>query len=235
MIAILQFTDEQGPGYLERYLIRRKLQYRIYRPDLGDSLPRVAELSGLALMGGTVEVNDPLPWIAMVISLIRQADQQSIPVIGHCLGGQLIARAFGAKVTNNHCYEIGWHKVDVLPTARQLSCFSGMDAFAPFHWHYQTFSLPATAIQLLSNQYCQNQAFQLRLNLAFQCHIEITDELVLLWCKIEKLQLEALRNSSSVQSEQHMLEDITDRLTSLHRVTEKIYDYWLRLPYSHTV
>lgn len=123
MIAILQFTDEQRPGYLETYLNQRDISFRVFRPDSGEALPLLSECSAVALMGGTMEVNDPLPWISDVLSLIREADQRSIPVIGHCLGGQLIARAFGAVVEDNEHYEIGWHQVDISASAQKKLLF----------------------------------------------------------------------------------------------------------------
>lgn len=229
MIAILQFTDEQRPGYLETYLNQRDISFRVFRPDSGEALPLLSECSAVALMGGTMEVNDPLPWISDVLSLIREADQRSIPVIGHCLGGQLIARAFGAVVEDNEHYEIGWHQVDISASAQKNSCFSGVTSFTPFHWHYQTFALPVGAELLLSSQFCQHQAFQLRLNLAFQCHIEITEDMVLSWCRAEQSELVSRQGEASVQSETGMMDMISDRLMALQPVSENIYGYWLSL------
>lgn len=229
MIAILQFTDEQRPGFLQTYLNQRDLSYHIYRIDKGDHLPELTAISALALMGGTMEANAPLPWIEEVLALIRQADLHAIPVIGHCLGGQLIARALGAEVKNNPCFEIGWHEVDVLASASQMMCFEDDEVFIPFHWHYQTFELPVDAELFMTNQNCTRQAFQLRHNLAFQCHIEITEALVLLWCESEAAQLAQLSGSVTVQTQQQMLENISDRVSALHSLTIRIYDYWLSL------
>src|SRR5438093_686225 len=106
-IAIFQHSPTEGPGYFASFLTENRIPWQLFLIDADDSVPTDPELfSGLALMGGPMGVNDPLPWIPKVLELIRAAVTRDIPVIGHCLGGQLMAKALGGSVTVNSVKEI---------------------------------------------------------------------------------------------------------------------------------
>src|SRR5690606_21403555 len=95
-VAIFRHVASEGPGYFATYLSQAGIPWRVVAIDEGARVPDSAEdYSGLAFMGGPMSVNDDLPWIAPVLTLIRSAAEAGVPVIGHCLGGQLMARAFG--------------------------------------------------------------------------------------------------------------------------------------------
>jgi len=111
-VAIFRHAAVEGPGYLADFLDRHAIPWQLIRVDAGDSVPTTPEaFSGLAFMGGPMSVNDDLPWLAREFSLIREAHAQDIPLLGHCLGGQLISRALGAVVSRNPLKEIGWGEV----------------------------------------------------------------------------------------------------------------------------
>jgi GMP synthase-like glutamine amidotransferase len=102
----------EGPGYLAEVLARHNVPSRLIRIDAGDRVPDSLEgCSGLVFMGGSMSVNDPLPWLEQELSLIRAARAIDMPVLGHCLGGQLISKALGGEITRNPVKEIGWHPV----------------------------------------------------------------------------------------------------------------------------
>src|SRR3972149_1439134 len=112
-ILVFRHAPHEGPGYLADYLDRRRLPYRLIRVDQGDPIPTSLDgISGLVFMGGPMSVNDPLPWIPPVLALIRKAVAADLPVLGHCLGGQLISKALGGAVTKNPIKEIGWLPVE---------------------------------------------------------------------------------------------------------------------------
>ena len=91
-VAIFRSSPIEGPGYLSDFLDERGIPWQLIRIDSGDEIPtRIDPFSGLVFMGGPMSVNDPLPWIADELALIRQAIDRGIPVLGHCLGGQLLA------------------------------------------------------------------------------------------------------------------------------------------------
>ena len=101
-VAIFRHIAGEGPGYLAIFLDRQSIPWQIIRIDAGEAVPTNPQaFSGLVFMGGPMSVNDPLPWVTDELSLIRAAVAQDIPVLGHCLGGQLMAKALGAKVTEN--------------------------------------------------------------------------------------------------------------------------------------
>jgi hypothetical protein len=117
-IAIFRHNPGEGPGYFATFLDRHSLPWTLFKVDEGVSPPPTSgEFSGLCFMGGPMSVNDDLPWIQTTLQLIRAADTAGIPVIGHCLGGQLMARAFGGTVTGNPVKEIGWGTVEATPDA----------------------------------------------------------------------------------------------------------------------
>jgi GMP synthase-like glutamine amidotransferase len=106
------------------------------------------------------------------LELIREADRQGIPVIGHCLGGQLMAKAFGGTVTPNPVKEIGWGRVAA--TGAAADWLGDAAGFEAFHWHGETFSIPPGATRLLQSAHCANQAFLRGPHLGMQCHVEMT-------------------------------------------------------------
>ena len=107
-VAILRHVQIEGPGYFATYLERRSIPWRLVAVDAGEAPPRdVRAFSGIALMGGPMSVHDALPWIAPELELIREAVRKDVAVIGHCLGGQLMASAFGGEVRGAPVKEIG--------------------------------------------------------------------------------------------------------------------------------
>jgi len=99
LVLILRFYETEGPGYLADFLNQNAIQYQLIKVDQMENIPRfISEYAGLVLMGGPMSVNDDLPWIKEVVKLILEAIRSDIPVLGHCLGGQLISKALGATV-----------------------------------------------------------------------------------------------------------------------------------------
>src|SRR5262245_55774807 len=111
-VAIFRHLAAEGPGHFVTYLTRRNVPWRLVRIDEGEAVPGdPAGFSGLVFMGGPMSANDRLPWIDEILALIRAAVASDVPVLGHCLGAQLMAKALGGEVTRNAVKEIGWGKV----------------------------------------------------------------------------------------------------------------------------
>ena len=182
--------------------------------------------SGLCFMGGPMSVNDPLPWVAPALELIREAVRKDVPVIGHCLGGQLMSKALGGAVRANPYKEIGWGEVRVADNGVARAWLGELQAFDSFHWHGETFSIPPGATRLLENVHCENQAFALGKHLALQCHVEMTAELVELWLRSGGEEMRAAAGSPAVQSAEDMTREIDGRLERLHQVADRLYDKW---------
>jgi GMP synthase-like glutamine amidotransferase len=225
-VAICRFAPHEGPGYFATYLTRHAVPWRLVKIDEGDAIPAPDSISGLGLMGGPMSVNDDLPWIAAVLGLIRVSVAHDVPVLGHCLGGQLMAKALGGRVTTNVVKEIGWARVDVAPT-RVSSEWSPQAAFIGYHWHGETFSVPHGAERVWSSAHCENQAFALGRHFAMQCHIEMTEELIASWCETGAREIEeSLGRSPAVQTAQAMRDEMPARLDPLHRVADRVYERW---------
>jgi GMP synthase-like glutamine amidotransferase len=181
-VLVIRHAETEGAGFLGVFLDQHHIPWMMVCIDQGDDLPKdISDFGGLVMMGGPMSVNDDLPWIAEEVALIQQAMGKHLPVLGHCLGGQLISKALGAEVKANPVKEIGWGEVRV-SDEQALGVF-GAPSFESFHWHGETFDLPEGAKHILSSRHCQNQAYLIGHAIAFQCHIEMTEEMVNTWCK----------------------------------------------------
>lgn len=200
------------------------------RIDAGDAVPEnLNGVSGLCLMGGPMSVNDDLPWIPPLLALIREAVASDIPVIGHCLGGQLMSKALGGTVGANPEKEIGWADVRITDAdAARPWLGDTADPMLAFHWHGETFSLPAGATRILDSALCANQAYVLNdRHIGMQCHVEMTPELVASWCDAGAAEI-AASDSPGVQSPEAIQADLVARTANLHRLADKIYSRWIQ-------
>lgn len=193
-------------------------------------MPATAEdYSGLCFMGGPMSVNDPLPWIDPVCALIRDATGRGIPVIGHCLGGQLISKALGGQVTKNPVKEIGWGKAlaeDHEVARHWLGELAGK-AGTVFQWHGETFSIPPGATRLLVNGYCANQMYVLGPHLGMQCHVEMTPEMIATWCEQWADEALSVADQPSAQTPEQMLGQLGERLPVMRQLSEQLYSVWI--------
>jgi len=196
--------------------------------DAGDAVPKDARgFSGLVFMGGPMSVNDDLPWIAPVLALIRSAARDDVPTLGHCLGGQLISKAFGGVVTRNGVPEIGWGDVQVEDNGVARRWFGDFPGFESFHWHGETFTIPPGATRVLSSAHCPNQGFALGKHLGLQCHVEMTPDMVQAWCRDGAQEIAQGCASPGVQQIEEIERDLSARLDRLHEVASRVYERWL--------
>ncbi len=228
-VAIFRHARSEGPGYLADFLDQEGIPRKLIRIDAGDALPASAsEFSGLVFMGGPMSVNDDLPWIAPVLALIREAVDADIPVLGHCLGGQLMSRALGGTVGRNPVKEIGWGMVEAAHNPAARHWFGEHPAFNAFHWHGETFSIPDGAVNILASEHCAHQAFALGKHLGFQCHIEMTTGMIMEWCRIGGDEIAQAMESPGVQAVEEIEFDIEARVGALNRVAEGVYSVWIK-------
>ena len=182
-VLVLQHTLEDNPGYLGQWLDARGVDWQVFCAEAGEAYPAsVAPYRALAVLGGEWSANDERPSLRQAEALIREADALGIPVIGHCLGGQLMARAFGARVARLPQPEIGWLPVAVHDTPAARAWFGDAHLPTVYQWHYDSFvELPPGAELLASSPACAHQAFALGPHLAMQFHIEITPAKIGAW------------------------------------------------------
>lgn len=228
-VGIFRHSITDGPGYFSMFLEQRRIPWQLIKLDDGEAVPADPRaFSGLGFMGGPMSANDDLPWIAPVLALIRRAVETEVPVIGHCLGGQLMARAFGGVVSRNPVKEIGWGRVDVFPSDEGRRWLGEVTSFEAFHWHGETFTIPPGATRFASSAYCDNQLFSLGMHVGMQCHMEITPDLIAAWCADWEKEVQSLaRHTASVQRPSQMQAHVEGKTTALHRVTDCVYQQWI--------
>lgn len=226
-VAIFRHAPSEGPGYFATFLECQGVPWRLIAIDAGDPVPGDASaFAGLAFMGGPMSVNDDLGWIDPVFRLIQQAVARDIPVLGHCLGGQLMARALGGVVTRNPVKEIGWGAVRAVHGPVADHWVGDTREFQAFHWHGETFSIPTGATRILESAYCANQGFVLGKHLALQCHVEMTEAMIREWCALGAEEI-AAADSPAVQTTAQILAETPALLAPLQTVAERLYTRWI--------
>jgi GMP synthase-like glutamine amidotransferase len=227
-VAIFRHARSEGPAYFATYLDRRGIPWKVYALDEGRKVPKdVRKFSGLAFMGGPMSVNDDhIAWLRAELELAREAVRKDVPMIGHCLGGQLMSKALGGEVTRAKVKEIGWGEVQVSDNGVAKSWFGPVSAFESFHWHGETFAIPPGGTRILGNAHCANQAFALGRHLGMQCHVEMTEAMVKSWCRGGADEIEESKSSPGVQSPQRIEKNLEEKIGALHRVADRLYDRW---------
>jgi GMP synthase-like glutamine amidotransferase len=226
-VAVLRFSPTEGPAYFAEWLERRKIAWALVPLDADAPVPAdPTAFAGIAMMGGPMSVNDEVRWVAPVCDLLRAAVDRSVPVIGHCLGGQLLAKALGAPVTRTPVAEIGWVDVQSTDAGARREWFGDRDRFLTFQWHYDAFVLPPGATRVLTNGFNVNQAYIVDdKHIGFQCHIEMTPDLVATWLASGGDELPPT-SSGPMQSAADIRRDLPARIDALHAVADDVYARW---------
>ena len=230
-VLILQFMDNDAPAYLGTWLERHGIASDVRLATASGGFPdRIDDHAALVPLGGAMSVNDDLPFIHDALRLIGQAVQRGIPVLGHCLGGQLIARALGARVGASPAPEVGWHRMDRIDSESSRAWFGPEASQRVFHWHYEAFDLPAGAEGLASSPQCPHQAFAIGPHLALQFHVEVDAAKVELWLGHHDAQYEqARREFDTVHGPDRIRADTGRLLAAQQRLADRIYRRWAQM------
>ena len=236
-IAIIEHEPGVSPGHFGTWLAARGLAWQVIEIHADGQLPRSAEgFGGICTLGGSMSVNHKLPWIADELALLGDAVARGVPVIGHCLGGQMLARALGARVSRSPVKEIGWLPLEVTDSVG-AQWFGSAALPEIFQWHEDAFELPTHARRLASTPLVANQAFVARHggidHLGMQFHIEITPEIVNEWtadpsAAREIAEERAATGGPGVQSIEEMRRDLSRRTAQAKTIAWKLYDGWAR-------
>jgi GMP synthase (glutamine-hydrolysing) len=183
-VLIFRHVPFEGAGLLGNVLRDRGIGFDY--ADLYDAAAPAAnpeQYDALVFMGGPMSVNDDLPYLRREEDYILKAATKGVPILGICLGSQLIAKALGAGVRRNAVKEIGWFDLRVTPAGSADRLFDGLQAATVFHWHGETFDLPSGAVLLAESERCAHQAFRVgdRIH-GLQFHLEVTPEMIAGWC-----------------------------------------------------
>ena len=179
-IHYLQHAAAEGPGQIANWGASKGHTLTGTHWYRGDASPDTGGIDFLVIMGGGMNINEHRnhPWLVPEKALIAEVIAQGKPVLGVCLGSQLIADVMGGKVYQNPEFEIGWLPIRTLETARRHPLFAHFPPeFTALHWHGDTFDLPPGATLLASTEACRNQAFVCHGNVVgLQFHIEVRPE-----------------------------------------------------------
>ncbi|HTB80288.1 MAG TPA: type 1 glutamine amidotransferase [Opitutaceae bacterium] len=221
-VHVFQHVPFEGPAEIGRWLERRGVTPTFTHFFAETALPPVETVDWLVVMGGPMSVNDEatLPWLRQEKDFIARAIQRGATVLGVCLGAQLIADVLGGKVTRNREREIGWFPVTRTAGAEKHPLGSCFPAQADvFHWHGETFSLPAGATHLLRSAACEHQAFAVgdRI-LGLQFHLETTAASA---CALIDNAGDDLRPGPFVQDAATMLAE-ADRFEWVNKILDRV-------------
>lgn len=228
-VLVLQHMAGDGPAYLATWLHEHGLPFQVSDSSAGQATPaRIDDWSALAVLGGEMSANDPLPALRRAEALIVAAMQAGVPVIGHCLGGQLMARALGAAVSASPAPEIGWQPLRVEPHAEARRWFGDLDETVVYQWHHEAFALPPGATRLASSAACPQQAFALGPHLGLQFHVEVDADKLAAWsASTDPSYLSLQRDCPTVQSGAAMRAEAAHRLAVQQRLAARFYTRWI--------
>ena len=228
-VLILQHQQPEHPAYLRTWLEQHGISYRTFNAGVGQEFPTSIEpYSALAVMGGGMSANDPLLSNRQAEILILQAVLRDRPVIGHCLGGQLMTRALGGKVGPSPAPEIGWQPINWADDALVHHWF-GLDPTPQvMQWHYDAFTVPPGAVRLAGSGACPNQAWCLGPHLAMQFHIEMDQSKVQAWVQDPDPDWDQAREQhASVQDRSSIIRDTVPNLGPHQTTARHVYRRWL--------
>jgi len=228
-VLILEHQLPENAAYLATWLEQHNIDYRVVNAGTGEPFPNsIKHYSALAVMGGGMSANDDLASNRQAEQLIVQAMIVDKPVIGHCLGAQLMTRALKGTVTVAPVPEIGWQPIEYADHPLARAWFGTNPADTVIHWHYDTFSIPLGTTLLASSPNCTNQAWGFGKHLAMQFHIEIDEPKINNWVTEDDDKWAAARGLfESAQSRQTIINRTANHIEAHQRTASHIYTHWL--------
>lgn len=225
-VLVLQHVPPENLGTIADAFDRRQIAAHYIRPFQGEPVPKSLEwMNGLVVMGGPMGIADRerMPFLKDEIHLVESALHEKKPILGICLGSQLLAHALGSKVTRADRKEIGWSLVRLSEEGRGDPLFADVEhSFFALHWHGDVFELPGGAVSLASSEQTACQAFRYSRNAyGLLFHLETT----------ENTLREMIRTFSDELKEENLdggrlLQKGKEHFPPLERVSEKVFGHW---------
>jgi len=216
-VLLVQNTRIEGSGHLGELLSNDGFNIT----SISAKHERIPEkkFSLVVVLGAPESANDDLPYLLNEQKLIKNSVDNEIPVLGICLGSQLIAKTFGAKVYKGPIKEIGFY--NDLKFSNNSKLFDGFtNPFSVFHWHGDTFDLPEGASRLALSKNYENQAFQYKCAIGLQFHLEVNEQMVNLW--LDKSE-EKLQQISYIDPQKIRL-DVDDNISTVKSNMRTFYN-----------
>lgn len=228
-IAVIRHIGIEGLGTIEEVIKARGLSYTFIN-TWKDPIPQDTDgFSAVVILGGPMGVSeqDIYPFIKSELSFIRKAHAAQVPVIGVCLGSQMIAEALGGRVYKGGIKEIGWYDVQWTPDAvkdRLLGTVCSRKETAGgmkvFQWHGDTFDLPDGAVVLAGSARYKNQAFCIGTIYGLQFHVEVTEDDIMNWVHEYRAELDTLKTTIDPDA---ILRDTRVHIQQLNQASKDIF------------
>ncbi|MEA2322668.1 MAG: hypothetical protein QOD81_2518 [Solirubrobacteraceae bacterium] len=230
-LLVLQHLFCEHPGSFSDVIRERDVEVTTVELDQGEQLPALADVDAILVMGGPMSANDDHdhPWLAAERAFIAEAVWAGVPVLGACLGAQLLAAALDAAVyAAPGGPEVGLGPVDVTDAGRADPVFAGLaPSFVACHWHGDTYDLPDGAELMASTSQCRNQAFRVGDSAyGVQFHVEVTADQIAQWRQVRSYvaALEAVLDPEAAQA---FMSETEASVPELSAVGRRLISAWL--------
>ncbi len=200
-IQIIQNWAAEPAGTITEYLDKRGLSYKVVLSYAGDTMPDVAACEAAIVLGcpHSVNIYNDFDFLKKLYAFMAAGLRHDLPILGICLGGQMLAKVLGAQISKNDVREIGLYKTRLTEAGKADRIFDGFeDEFEVFHWHNDTFGIPYGATLLAEGEECRNQAFRKCNAVGLQFHLEPRPEDIPLWCDEYSDELAAEQKTKEV-------------------------------------
>lgn len=206
MKAVVIIHDaSEGPGTLQDYLAFRSVEISEVRLYANDSLPKSIDgYDAVVSMGGPMNVyeDEKYPFLKEEAAFLKLAIDRGVPILGVCLGAQMIARVCGAPVYKAPVKEIGWHEVVLTDAGGEDRLFNGLpETLTVFQWHEDTFEIPGGGKLLVTSTACPHQAFRYQNAYGLQFHVEVTPQMLSEWFDFSPQKEEMVRRLVAMESD----------------------------------
>ena len=228
-VIVIQHIEHETPGMIAEALTEEKIDVVTHRAFERPDVPLdIGEASGLVIMGGPMGVyeHQRFPFLHRELKLIEATLKAGKPVLGICLGSQLLATVLGAKVGPGERWELGWHPVSLTDAAKADPLFSGApDSFTALHWHGDIFDPPREAVVLALSQLTPVQAYCYNNNAyGILFHMEITEPMIREWVRSSSGDIAAAGQDGGA-----ILAGIQDHMASLSALARRTFSNWVRM------
>jgi GMP synthase-like glutamine amidotransferase len=228
-ISCFQHIDCEGPGTLADILRSKGAVIQILKTYRGEEIPEDLG-DALIVLGGPMGVYDEEehPWMAQELAAIRRCLNAKIPVLGICLGAQMLAHLAGGRVYKGPVAEVGWHPVTLTAEGNNDPLFEGVPVnFEAFHWHNDTFDLPYGAVRLAGSGHYPNQVFKLgERTYGFQCHLEVSRKMLENWMLVYASELTPQGGTIPPEC---ILDHLDLNTSRLRAIADKVFSRFLSL------
>ncbi len=228
MILVVKHIDIEGPGSIEEFFRNtawniKAIDFKAVDLSMGEKLPEsLVGIDAIITLGGPMNVyeEEKYPFLKDEDEFLKKAIKEEIPILGICLGAQLLAKACGAKVKKAASKEVGWYKVNLTDEGKKDPLFKNLPPeLTVFQWHEDTFEIPKGGLLLVEGASCPNQAFRFgKAAYGLQFHVEVTPDIIESW--INKYVAESSRGASDIKN---MLIEAYKRKEAFKRQANSIY------------